>query len=71
ALGSSGNEEDVNEEDLLIIHAAPKPINNDWSLQRAVAAKFELFVDKSLTISKWNCGLDKRLNTWLNPQLQD
>ncbi|CAF1363535.1 unnamed protein product, partial [Didymodactylos carnosus] len=69
---SSDNEEDVEKEDLLIIHAPPKPIdsiNNDWSLQRAIATKFELFVDKALTISRWNCSLDKRLDTWLNPQL--
>ncbi|CAF4552308.1 unnamed protein product, partial [Didymodactylos carnosus] len=72
-LRSSDNEEDAEEEDLLIIHAPPKPIDpvhNDWSLQRAIATIFELSMDKSLTLSTWNCGLDKRLNTWLNPQLQ-
>lgn len=35
-----------------------------WSLQDAIAITFQKFLDKSLTINWWQCGLDLQLNTW-------
>jgi hypothetical protein len=38
--------------------------NGKWSLQDAIAFQFKQFMDKSLTVNLWHCGLDSRLNTW-------
>ncbi|CAF1465789.1 unnamed protein product [Adineta ricciae] len=35
-----------------------------YSLQTAVIMKLNQFVDKSLTVSQWGCGLDWALETW-------
>jgi hypothetical protein len=35
-----------------------------WSLQNAIAVTFGKFLDKSLTVNFWQCGLDLILNTW-------
>ena len=37
-----------------------------WSLQDAIATTFNKFLDKSLTVNWWQCGLDDKLNTWTN-----
>jgi hypothetical protein len=34
------------------------------SLQNAIAITFGKFLDKSLTVNYWKCGLDLNLNTW-------
>ncbi|CAF4170871.1 unnamed protein product [Rotaria sordida] len=36
------------------------------SLQKAIATTFSKFIDKSLTVNYWQCGLDLNLNTWKN-----
>ncbi|CAF4654919.1 unnamed protein product, partial [Rotaria sp. Silwood2] len=37
-----------------------------WSLQKAIEVIFKKFLDKSLTVNWWQCGLDLKLNTWKN-----
>ncbi|CAF1292945.1 unnamed protein product, partial [Rotaria sp. Silwood1] len=37
-----------------------------WSLQNAIEVIFKKFLDKSLTVNWWQCGLDLKLNTWKN-----
>ncbi|CAF1480920.1 unnamed protein product [Adineta steineri] len=36
------------------------------SLQDAVVRTFNRFLDKSLTVNYWKCGIDLNLNTWRN-----
>ena len=38
--------------------------NIDWSLQEATEKALGRFLDKSLTVNHWNCGLDLNLNAW-------
>ncbi|CAF3978346.1 unnamed protein product [Rotaria sp. Silwood1] len=35
-----------------------------WSLQEAAATTLNKFLDKSMTVNLWQCGLDLQLNTW-------
>ncbi|CAF4185145.1 unnamed protein product, partial [Rotaria sordida] len=46
------------------------PVQNNSSqpisLQEAIATTFGKFIDKSLTVNYWQCGLDLNLNTWKN-----
>ncbi|CAF2523456.1 unnamed protein product [Rotaria sp. Silwood2] len=37
-----------------------------WSLQDAIVSALKKLVDKTLTVSLWQCGLDLVLNTWKN-----
>ncbi|CAF4410252.1 unnamed protein product, partial [Didymodactylos carnosus] len=43
--------------------------NNAWSLQKAIAVTFGTFLDKRLTLSRWACGLDPKLQTWMTSEL--
>ncbi|CAF1309482.1 unnamed protein product [Rotaria sordida] len=40
--------------------------NQPISLQNAIATAFGKFIDKSLAVNHWQCGLDLALNTWKN-----
>ncbi|CAF1638835.1 unnamed protein product, partial [Rotaria sp. Silwood1] len=40
--------------------------NQPISLQNAIATTSGKFIDKSLTVNHWQCGLDLDLNTWKN-----
>jgi hypothetical protein len=40
--------------------------NQPISLQDAIATTFGKFIDKSLTVNYWQCGIDLNLNTWRN-----
>ncbi|CAF1033380.1 unnamed protein product [Adineta steineri] len=44
----------------------PDQSNSDepTSLQDAIARTFNRFLDKSLTVNHWKCGIDLNLNTW-------
>ncbi len=44
----------------------PTRVNEPVSLQNAIAQTFNKFLDKSLTLNQWDCGLDPNLNTWKN-----
>ncbi|CAF1126990.1 unnamed protein product [Didymodactylos carnosus] len=37
---------------------------NAWALQRAMALRFEQFLDKAYTCAKWSGGIDLKLGTW-------
>lgn len=39
-------------------------LNQPISLQGAIANTFNKFLDKSLTVNHWKCGLDLNLETW-------
>ncbi|CAF1193942.1 unnamed protein product [Didymodactylos carnosus] len=43
--------------------------NNPWSLQKAIAVTFGTFLDKRLPLSRWACGLDPELQTWMTYEL--
>ncbi|CAF1432324.1 unnamed protein product, partial [Didymodactylos carnosus] len=42
---------------------------DELSLQVAIEAIFQLFLDKQYTISKWRCELDEYLSTHIHPVL--
>ena len=39
-------------------------MNTDWSLQEATKEALGRFLDKSLTVNHWKCGLDLNLGKW-------
>ncbi|CAF1003118.1 unnamed protein product [Didymodactylos carnosus] len=41
-----------------------KDPSNPWSLQRALALQFGLFLNKNHTCSNWGAGIDLQLGTW-------
>ncbi|CAF4587733.1 unnamed protein product, partial [Didymodactylos carnosus] len=78
----SGNDQDQDQDQNVLTILAPptfdlptKPINPysdpkaTWSLQNAVAVILNRFLDKSFTMSRWACGLDPLLGTYIHPKL--
>ncbi|CAF1497359.1 unnamed protein product, partial [Didymodactylos carnosus] len=52
-----------------IDNSAYRDPNNPWSLQKAIAVTFGTFLDKRLPLSRWACGLDPELQTWMTYEL--
>ncbi|CAF1285124.1 unnamed protein product, partial [Didymodactylos carnosus] len=53
------------------LHTNPVNPKATWSLQNAVAVILNRFLDKSFTLSRWTCGLDPLLHTYIHPKLVD
>ncbi|CAF1025460.1 unnamed protein product [Didymodactylos carnosus] len=60
---------DSQQHDILEIHAPPQIEFDKVSLQTAVSTSLSLFLDKSLTRSKWAAELERRLQTYVNDNL--
>jgi hypothetical protein len=51
--------DDYDDDDYPVVKSQP-----GWSLQKAVGETLGKFMDKTLTVNYWQCGLDWSLNTW-------
>ncbi|CAF3784997.1 unnamed protein product [Rotaria sp. Silwood1] len=67
---SGDNDIHDNDEEMNDDHDDNYPVqynsNQPISLQNAIATTSGKFIDKSLTVNHWQCGLDLDLNTWKN-----
>jgi hypothetical protein len=57
-------EVEINDSDCTCDHHTHNDHNGKWSLQDAISSTFEDFIDKNETVNAWECGLDRKLNTW-------